>query len=325
MERQARFLAGSVVCFMIGFMLVFYSTKLGIGTSPDSASYLSLAENLRSGKGMSNYLGRAGSHFPPGYSAAIVLTAFVTGRDARYDAPRLLGAACFGLLAAAVFLSVANLCNDAEPGALAAFAVLSSPGLLGVSSMAWSEALFINLTLAGLALLWQLLDTGSRHFLVAGSALIGLSALVRYAGLFWVPAGVFVLLLLPRSFERWRRVTNALLFAVISLAPYVVWSIFAREEFGDSSGRRVAFHPPTTEKLSQGVSVIASWLVPNGSVWWAFVWVIVLILAVWLALRTEPKTGPKDCLALSGHMYFTSTKASNVLFLLIAFTTTYLI
>src|SRR5205823_674245 len=110
-----------------------------------------------------------------------------------------------------------------------------------------AEPLYLVLSVAALWLLTEQRAT-------AAGIVIGAAALTRYAALPLILLGALVL----RGSDRLRAVG-------IGLSMYVVWQL--RNEFaaGQTTGRRLAWHPPSWEKVQTGTRTLLHLLVTPGS------------------------------------------------------------
>ncbi len=209
---------------LAGCLLILVATsRYGAGVSPDSVVYLAVAENLLEGRGATHYTGEPRTLQPPLYSA--VLAVLAAGEGARLEgAARVLNAALFGL----ILMMTGRLAyrfTRSWPMAWACAAVIAvTRPLQDAAVMAWSEPLFIFLTLL---FLWGL-DVYSRapsNRLVLFLALIAAAAtLTRYIGVTLIGTGVIGLFLLADGSLK-RRVLQSVFFAIPATAPLLVWWI----------------------------------------------------------------------------------------------------
>lgn len=135
---------------LAGATLTLLSTRgHGAGLTPDSVGYISAARSLLSGNGLTLYSGDPLIFWPPLYPVLMAVFSFIFHTDAFFIA-RLLNAAFFGV---AVYLGgwLAFRCFSSKALALAATAaVLLSPPVFRMSTLALSELLFICLVMLSL-------------------------------------------------------------------------------------------------------------------------------------------------------------------------------
>ncbi len=234
-------------CAAVAASVLFWSTRLGPGLTPDSLVYLLLARSLSAGDGF-RYLGAPMTHYPPGYPVLLGLIG-ATSRETLVNA-RLLHAALYATVAVLVACAARRAAfGAAGAGALAALLYVGSPELLTLHAMAWSEPAFLALLLAALLLFSQRAAGGSRTSLVAGSACLALALLTRYAGVAFLPAVAGVLLAWGRRPLR-ERVLDATIAVSLAAAPLAAW--LARNALlGSTTGRPLAAHPLGIDHLVQ--------------------------------------------------------------------------
>ncbi len=252
---------------ILGAFLLWLATPWGIGLSPDSAAYLGAARNLLAGRGLT-LAGLAGdlpfTHYPPLYPALLALAGLPTGDPVR--GARALHAL---LWAANLFLIARSLAQGARLAAWASMAgallALTAPALVEIHLMAWSEPAFLTCVLLGCLLLASYLDSPRWVFLLAAALATSLALLTRYAGAALVGAGGLSLLFLDR--RRWlRRLGASAAFALISILPLAVWTLYTLTTAGHASSRELAFHPIGREQFGQALNTIAGWLlIPNAA------------------------------------------------------------
>ena len=218
-----------------------------IGVTPDSLVYLSAADRLVEGKGLTPIgyhfapaipSGRPLVSFPPAYSLLLASTSLFTNdrlAGAKYLHSFLFAANLF-LLGLIIYISSRSI----WPALAAMGLFLTSYPVLRIYTMAWAEPLFMFFllcTLLGVVLytrktqLWLLLACGS----TAAAALM-----TRYAAITILPPLVLTVLIHKGpsrgSFKR------AVLVGGVALLPLVGWVIRNRLIAGSSTGRSFAFH-----------------------------------------------------------------------------------
>ena len=246
-----------------GSAAVLVSTSpYGIGISAESETYVSTARNFAEGRGLVAPT-RSGSVAPLTQHAP--LYAVVLGVCGRFgadvvDAARWVSAISLGLLVLLTGLTAGALSNRrwAPPiaGAMALFSVV----ILSVYLTALSESLFLVATVALLLLLVRYLQDGGDRFLLAASLACAAALLTRFAGLAAVATGVVTILLYDRST---RRRTAAVLFAVLSCAPAVLWGVYAAMRAGNPVHREFAFHPLGIRDADAALKTLSTWILPG--------------------------------------------------------------
>ena len=122
--------------------------------------------------------------------------------------------------------------------------------------LAWSDPLFLVLTLAALALGVRHLSTGGRLTLIGAGALVACASLTRYAGLTLLPT-------LPALIWR-RRPRSVPVFVAIAGLPLVVWiahnALIGGALVGD---RGIAWHTLSEPQLGQALFTVLDWVLPS--------------------------------------------------------------
>ncbi len=247
---------------LIGFFTLLFMTKSGIGTSPDSVTYIGVARNLLEGKGVSVPFGRVIdsplTQHPPLYPIVLALIGFL-GIDPLTGA-RWLNIFLFGTLILFVGLSIKyHTSNSIWMPVFGSFLVLTSAVTLGIHSFAWTEPLFILLVFGGLALLAAYLDNSKWVFLVSASFLIGMATLTRYVGVAVIAAGFLGIMLLQDG-KFLKKFRDAIFFGLISFLPIIIWLMRNSLSTNSVTSRDIIFHPITVSQLLQALHTISTWL-----------------------------------------------------------------
>ena len=277
---------------LAGMLFLAHATRHGIEIAPDSVSYIEAARNLGAGHGVSTSSDdgaeyRPMTRFPPLYPVAIATIARL-GVDS-IDAARWLALALLG--ANVVLLSV--LVASSAPGArwlpvVGAVLMTSSPDVARIHGTAQSEPLFLLLGFSGLLFLSLHLETQRGLMLLAGSLLIALAFLTRYAGGALVATGILAILLAPGVRLR-RKIIDAAAFASVATLPIAIWALRNQLHGASATGRRFAVHPIGGDAITLAVRSIGQWfLVDDGGEVIAWLLGVGLILCVghWLRSAT---------------------------------------
>jgi hypothetical protein len=267
-------IAGLALC---GLIVMLGATRFGVGIPPDATVYLDAAHNLGTGHGLV-VISRVRpelvplTHYPPLFSALLALVS--AGGPTLETAARWLNAILFGINIFLIGLALAWLVRDSFwLPVMGSFLTLTAPDLLANHSIAMTEPLYLALTLAGFLSLAAYLKNERRWLLVLSASCLALSVLTRYVGIAGVVTGSVVLLFLERkqsagdhfgtpfSSKTWRhRVSDTLIFVLITCAPLAMWSIRNRLLAGGASDRQLAFHPVKFQQIVAAFSAAAQWL-----------------------------------------------------------------
>ena len=213
-----------IVLGLLGGGLVLAATSGGIGANGDSAAYLLAARNVLAGQGLvsfttsgpSDMLTAPLSHWPPLFPLLLAALG-LTGLDPAIGA-RLLNAALFAVNVGLVGWLVWRLAGTGLAVGVAVLLMLGAPHILVLHSMAWTEPLFLTLTLATLILLAHALTGGGRRTLFAAALAAAAACQTRYVGLALLGLGGLALWLWPGR-RLARRIGEGVVFGVLGVLP----------------------------------------------------------------------------------------------------------
>ena len=247
---------GCLVIIAEGAML--YATNWTIGVSPDSTIYIEVARNIISGVGLNIAPGETLTHFPPLYPIFLAIPGLI-GFDP-LDGVRWLHVF---LYAANVLLVTTIIYRETNGSIMAsvfgALFMISSLSMLDIHTMAWSEALFLLLTLAGFFVLAEYLaDPENFALLVISSLFIGAACLTRYIGVSVVAAASLSVLFL-RNGRISQKVKYASIYGAVSILPILFWLSRNRLITDKLTDRTAQYHPIDLNRIEQGITTIAEW------------------------------------------------------------------
>ena len=185
------FLASAVCCIWIAF----YTSRGGIGISPDSVAYLSSANHFATDFHFFDYNNLPLVNFPIGYPFFLGIIKLVSGADLLVIAPYLNGFLLASVLYAVSFLLTEARIQSGVFRALILCFILSNPGMLEVYSMLWSETLFLLLGLFFVIVFVRYQKTSSLSLLLWAALIGSATGLVRYVGITWLITGSILILL----------------------------------------------------------------------------------------------------------------------------------
>jgi len=258
--------AGITLVFVLiglaGACLVLVGTsRYGAGISSDSVTYICVARNLLTGRGFVGYDGQPYVFGPPLYPSVLAFCGLYGPDPLRVS--RYVNALCFG---AVVFISGMWLHRHAgfRPLAFAgAAAVLASPVLLKVFMYAWTEGLFILLTVCALFTMGRWLAGGRIGAVVLTASGAALACLARWIGVTVVLTGMAVLLF-RRDCGWRRRLGRAVLFGSASVLPVAAWGMRNWLLHGTVAGRRGQSAYGMVQNLRFVADVVWGWCFPPG-------------------------------------------------------------
>lgn len=288
LSRDAVSAGGIFAAFFLSVW--FLTANLGVGTTPDSSSYLSIAANLRGDLDYRSHYEETSAHFPPAYPAMIAATSVFTFRDVRHGAPRLLSAALFGLVGALSW-AVLRSGGSSPAGSLAGCSlILFQPAISLYSITALTEVPSLAFTIAGWLLFHLSLSRGSRRWLFGSAILFSIAVLIRYANVVW-PCVAGFLLFIRQGSPWFTRLRDAVLYGLLAIGPGAAWMI-AWKWWGDAPARQVAWHPVASDTLSQGLETLGRAVGLPGAWAGACVALVFLSVSIYLWIAHRRNTGP---------------------------------
>jgi hypothetical protein len=265
LEKGLRSVHLLVVLALTGVAAVWFATRWGIGVSPDLVYYVTASGSLLRGQGMIIAQGETGAMapltlYPPLYPAVLAAIGLL-GIEPLTGA-RLLAALLFGanILLIGLLIRVCVPYSRWAP-VFGTWLMLTSTDVLGVHLFAWTEPLFIFLSLASLFLVACHIERPSRILLLATASALALATLTRFAGLAVVGAAVVGTVLLTRQ-PRAARLRVSVVMVAVSCLRSAAWAIRSHRTTGFVAGRILAFHPITLQKLLDALATVAGWLIP---------------------------------------------------------------
>ncbi len=210
---------------LIGIGIILMATShFGVGVSPDSVLYISVARNIAKGMNFVDFNGSPLVTQPPLYPAILALVGFISGIDP-LSSTRILNALLFG---ASIYLSGLLFAKYLAPypgyALLGTISVLVSIPLIPVFLMAWSEPLFIFFVLLFLIFFESYLKKKTLFSLVLLSLSVSFACLTRYIGIVLVITGVASISLLCKNNLK-AKIWHLLLFIFLSTLPIGIWVI----------------------------------------------------------------------------------------------------
>jgi hypothetical protein len=286
-----------VALSLIGVLVVLFTTsRYGVGITPDSVAYISTARNLIAGKDLPEYAhalilkkaednpfliqevihmlidrgiakvyidyrGQPFVDWPPLFPTLLAVVG-IGGIDP-LEAARYINAISFGLI---ILVSGRWLKKHVKSPALVflgSFTVLLSEPLLRVSASAMTESLFILLVLLFLFEIGEFSRSGKPLSVVVSAVVVALACLTRYIGVTLLITGL-VLLLFRRNASLTRRLIDATAFGLISVLPIAIWIVRNYLVSSTLVGARVSSSYTLVQNLYHIRDTLAAWFLPPG-------------------------------------------------------------
>jgi hypothetical protein len=293
-----------LIISLAGLIAILFATKWGAGLSPDSLAYIKGATSLLAGRGFTRTVPSGEietvTHWPPLYSSLLALFGLIgIGVEA---GARWLGAFLFGTN---IFLVGYIIYRETSvwPSFFGSFLVLSSPGLIAIHSMAWTEALYITFGLLSLMCLTIYIERDKVPYLLASAFFIAVAALTRYIGVSLIATACLGILIFGKKSIA-RNVVDCLILGGLGSFPLLAWLIRNRLVARAVSDIQPALHPVDLQHLRKGIDVVSIWILPERVPFNIRVPVFVLVLGLFvLALRKFPTNAKLTILAHFNILY----------------------
>lgn len=245
-----------ILISMIGAIVVLISaSRYGLGLSPDSIGYLSTAENITLGKGFRAYENSLFVVQPPMYPIILALPQFLLGINASQSAT-IVNIILFGLILymSGLFFLQFLPPKLALPGTIS---LLISTPLINVTSMAWSEPLFILCTVWNFLAWRQYMERKDWISIISLALSITFATLTRYIGIVLLLSTLLALLFINRASKK-----HLFVFTIISILPISLWVIrnylYTKTFFGPRTEATFSL----LNNIIYVIIVIARWFIP---------------------------------------------------------------
>lgn len=271
----------TLLVFLAALMLSV-SLRWGIGISPDSTTYIEGARHLLAGEGYVRFLNgeiRAISHFPLGYSMALASVSRMTGLEP-VDSAKTLACFLLSLNLVLVFLLGRLWSHSRKTAWLSVLLMGVAPDFFLIHHMAWSEPLFVLLSLASLIALERFHQQGSHGWLMVSSAMLALALLTRFIGVVIIGSLCCWLLLFGEG-TWFKRGVRSAVFGAGSTMPMMLWLLFLKAS-GSQNPRSWGVHLVSMDTFQQGCIVMVKWFSPWTSEQFAINALVLLIVCVLL-------------------------------------------
>ncbi|MGA1867795.1 MAG: ArnT family glycosyltransferase [bacterium] len=252
---------------MIGIIGVVCATRWGIGITPDSVNYIGVARNVVKGRGfIKPNPDKSGkdefmTNWPPLYPLILAMIG-IFGIDPLNGA-RFLSLFLFAVNILLIGLIIRKHTKESMwPSVCGSLLMATSVAMLGIHSMAWTEPLFVFLTLLGFILLALYMENARVPFLVASSFVVGCALITRYPGLTLIITCIIGLFFLSAKTIQ-RKIIDIFIFGSISCTPLLLWVMRNMVREGTATNRSMAFHPLTSDHINRALSTFSQWLLPR--------------------------------------------------------------
>jgi hypothetical protein len=242
-----------------GFLLVFVLTKhSGLGISPDSIYYTSVSNSLLQGHGFYQFDNTPFVLFPLFYPSFLAFVQFITRQHITVVATFMNGF-LFGI---AIFMSgiiLEKLNTTKWLKWILLIAIASSPSLLEIYTMLWSEALFIVEILLFIWFCFTYFKSYSNKDLIWVAIIAAIAFETRLAGVTIVLTGGF-LILASRELAIAKKIKHFLIFGFIACSFISINLIRNYLVASSLTGVRQKGETPFAENVKYYGAVLSDWL-----------------------------------------------------------------
>jgi 4-amino-4-deoxy-L-arabinose transferase-like glycosyltransferase len=257
--RSAAFLLSLAILGSLAVLLA--TSRFGVGLSPDSVNYVVTAKNILAGRGVKGFDDLPLVVQPPLYPATLAAfsSVFRTGPEA---VARALNAALFATMVCLTAILIRAWGGTRALALVGAAVVFLSKPLFEVSLMAWSEPLFVFLTMLWLLSGARYITRGTWQWLTAFALFAAAASMTRYLGISLILTGIAAPYFVQRDRgARWRHV---LLCASLSVLPLALWVTRNVLVSGSAMGVRDPSPTSVVTNLELSLSRLSSWYMPPG-------------------------------------------------------------
>ena len=244
-----------------GLFIVIATGPYGVGISADSVTYISVSRNFTSGLGLLDYNMNPLVSYPPMYSILVSVFSNLLNKDPIQTIPFLNAI----LFAATIFLSGIFLKNTFQNRAvylLGLIPLLFSASYLRVFTMAWTEPLFIVITIGYFLILQKYLDTKRLSQLIWLSIVITLACLTRYVGItLYLCTIICQIFLINQTISD--RIKHLTIVSIIPGLTFASWLFRNNFLTGSMTGSRMISNYSLVDNLISAIDTLLSWFLPE--------------------------------------------------------------
>ena len=237
-------------------LVISMTSKYGIGISPDSACYISIAENVIAGNGYAIYDLQPAVAWPPLYPTVLAVAGLF---DIDYSAwGRILNVLLGGGIVLVTSLWLLNNFGFSLLSLIGILGTLLSSALLGVAKFAWTEPMFNLLVLFFLLAAIKSGKTLKQKDILLLSILAALATMTRYIGVTLI--GFYLLWLWIGGLPYKTKLKYSLFFGGLSLAPLIIWLIRNYSITSTLTGYRASSVVPVFKNILYTLDTFSLWL-----------------------------------------------------------------
>jgi hypothetical protein len=244
--------AAVVVCaILVRLFIAFYpgnAARAPWSGGGDTGAYVTLAENVAAGKGLS-YAGEPSAFRPPGYPLVLAASITIFGRNS-IRAVRVFQFS-EALLLALLCAAIARRIRGEWAARLTFLTALCLPTLLQMPGEILTETTAATFTVGFLYCLVRYCEAPRWQFVIWMFVMVGVGTLVRSNMAFVGPVGLAVIVMHERGWARFRMAVLASLIAGLLISPWIARNL-------------AVFHRQVLFSTQGGFALMAGVLIPQG-------------------------------------------------------------
>ncbi len=264
-------------------IVILMTSRFGIGISPDSACYFSIAENVVAGNGYAIYDLQPAVAWPPLYPTVLAVAGLF---DIDYSVwARILNVLLAGGIVLVTSLWLLNNFGLSLLSLIGILGTLLSSALLGVAKFAWTEPMFNLLVLFFLLAAIRSGKTPEWKDILLLSILAALATMTRYIGVTLI--GFYLLWLWIGGLPYKTKLKYSLIFGGLSLAPLIIWLIRNYSITSTLTGSRASSVVPVFKNILYTLDTFSLWLFTTHAYIEFRIAIFCLILALFFILMLK--------------------------------------
>lgn len=249
-----------IIAILAGGITFFLSYSHNLGFSPDSVSYYEVANNIKTGNGFTNLEGQFINHWPPGYPLYISFISGIFGLSTLFAGT--LGNAFIAFLTIPSLYKIFGLYRISSSISYLLLLLFIFSPIAPIYLWYLSEPLFIFLIILSFVFLKKWEDKNSNCSLFLSALILGISLLVRYAGIGFV-AGYMLIFLFKNYKSLKHLISNLLFFLIAFLLPILPWILYTRLNDSETHDRNFSFELIPFSKVQEMLLSMGSWVFGN--------------------------------------------------------------
>ncbi len=289
-------------------LIISATSKFGPGISEDSVAYLAAARNILNFKELSVLTDLKGNQlnlwlpvrdgelyhifpWPPLFPFIISIFGFV-GLNL-IESARWINAVLFG---ANIFLILLILRKYTRSLLLILFSSIiftTFAHMIQVHSYVWSEPLFLFLSLLGFYFLFNFLENSKIYNLLISSLSFSLAFFTRTLGVSLIATGVIAILFFSELKIK-NRIIYSILFTVIGISPFLIWTLKNRFVFGYTA-TELSIYPLKLNTLKEIIETVSSWfylsILPFSAsiILLSIILIVVIFISIYISIKSKKR------------------------------------